>query len=55
MSKPAVVLPDDAYTGTKPVEERHKLDEAKLDEEANKPQTYRWPGARLRDGSVSDY
>jgi aminoglycoside phosphotransferase (APT) family kinase protein len=31
MSKPAAALPDDAYTGTKPVEERHKIDEAKLD------------------------
>ena len=23
--------------------------------EAKKPQTYRWPGATLRDGSVADY
>jgi len=31
MSKPAQAPPDDAFTGTKPVEERHRLDEAKLD------------------------
>lgn len=31
------------------------VDEKLLEEEARKPQTYRWPGARLRDGSVSDY
>jgi hypothetical protein len=31
------------------------VDEAKLEEEAKKPRTYRWPGAKLRDGSVSDY
>ena len=24
-------------------------------EEAKKPQTYRWPGAKLRDGSIADY
>jgi galactonate dehydratase len=32
-----------------------EVDEKKLEEEAKKPQTYRWPGAKLRDGSVSDY
>jgi galactonate dehydratase len=31
------------------------VDEAKLAEEARKPQTYRWPGAKLKDGSVADY
>jgi galactonate dehydratase len=31
------------------------VDEAKLEEEAKKPQTYKWPGARLKDGSVADY
>src|SRR5580765_6211667 len=31
MSGPLAVSPDDAYTGTKPVEERHRLDETKLD------------------------
>ncbi len=30
MSKPAAVPPDEAFTGTKPVEERHRIDEAKL-------------------------
>jgi galactonate dehydratase len=32
-----------------------EIDERLLETEARKPQTYRWPGARLRDGSVSDY
>jgi galactonate dehydratase len=32
-----------------------EMDEKRAEELANKPQSYRWPGARLRDGSVSDY
>jgi galactonate dehydratase len=32
-----------------------EIDEKFLEAEARKPQSYRWPGARLRDGSVSDY
>ena len=32
-----------------------EVDEKKLEEEAKKPQTYKWPGAKLKDGSVSDY
>jgi galactonate dehydratase len=32
-----------------------EMDERALAEQARRPQTYRWPGARLRDGSVSDY
>ncbi len=32
-----------------------EVDEKKMEEEAKKPQTYRWPGAKLKDGSVSDY
>ena len=32
-----------------------EVDEAKLDEEAKKPQTYKWPGRTLKDGSISDY
>lgn len=31
------------------------VDEMRLEEESKKPQQYRWPGARLRDGSVADY
>jgi hypothetical protein len=31
------------------------MDEKPAEELAKKPQSYRWPGARLRDGSVSDY
>jgi galactonate dehydratase len=32
-----------------------EVDEKKLAEEAKKPQMYKWPGAKLKDGSVSDY
>jgi galactonate dehydratase len=32
-----------------------EIDEKKLEEEAKKPQTYRWPGAKLKDGSIADY
>lgn len=32
-----------------------EVDEAGLIAESQKPQTYKWPGARLRDGSISDY
>jgi galactonate dehydratase len=32
-----------------------EVDEKRLEEESKRPQTYRWPGARLRDGSVADY
>jgi len=32
-----------------------EVDEQKLDEEAKKPQTYKWPGRTLKDGSVADY
>jgi galactonate dehydratase len=32
-----------------------EIDEKALEKAASKPQTYRWPGAKLRDGSVSDY
>lgn len=32
-----------------------EVDEPRLIEEAKKPQTYKWPGATLRDGSVADY
>ena len=31
------------------------VDEKKLEEEAQKPQKYRWPGRTLKDGSISDY
>ena len=31
------------------------VDEKALEEAAKKPQTYKWPGAKLKDGSVSDY
>jgi galactonate dehydratase len=32
-----------------------EVDEKRLDEAAKRPQAYRWPGARLRDGSIADY
>jgi galactonate dehydratase len=32
-----------------------EIDQKRLEEEAKKPQTYRWPGRQLKDGSVSDY
>lgn len=32
-----------------------EVDEAGMAEEALKPQTYKWPGAKLRDGSIADY
>jgi galactonate dehydratase len=32
-----------------------EMDEKKLEEESRKPQTYKWPGRTLKDGSVSDY
>jgi len=32
-----------------------EVDEMKMIEESKKPQTYRWPGSKLHDGSVSDY
>ena len=32
-----------------------EVDEAKLAVAAQKPQTYKWPGATLKDGSVADY
>lgn len=32
-----------------------EVNEKLLAEEGKKPQTYRWPGARLRDGSIADY
>ena len=32
-----------------------EVDEKALEEIAKKPQTYRWPGKQLKDGSISDY
>ena len=32
-----------------------EVDEAFLIEESKKPQTYKWPGAKLKDGSIADY
>jgi galactonate dehydratase len=31
------------------------IDEKGLEEAAKKPQTYKWPGSKLKDGSISDY
>jgi galactonate dehydratase len=32
-----------------------EIDEKALEEAASKPQTYKWPGAKLKDGSIADY
>ena len=32
-----------------------EVDEKAMEEEAKKPQTYKWPGRLLKDGSISDY
>ena len=32
-----------------------EIDEKALEEAAKRPQTYKWPGAKLKDGSVADY
>jgi len=32
-----------------------EVDEKLMEEEAKKPQKYKWPGAKLADGSVADY
>lgn len=32
-----------------------ELDEKQLTEAASKPQSYKWPGAKLKDGSIADY
>jgi galactonate dehydratase len=31
------------------------VDEKQLEAEAKKPQSYRWPGQKLKDGSIADY
>jgi galactonate dehydratase len=52
----AYELDKDGYIGLPPgpglgVE----VDERLLQQESRKPQTYRWPGAKLKDGSIADY
>jgi hypothetical protein len=32
-----------------------EIDEKALAQAAKKPQTYKWPGAKLKDGSIADY
>jgi galactonate dehydratase len=32
-----------------------EVDEKLLEEQSKKPQTYKWPGRRLKDGAISDY
>ena len=56
VTRMAYELDKDGYIGLPPgpglgVE----VDERLLDAESRKPQTYRWPGATLKDGSVADY
>ena len=56
VTKMAYELDKEGYIGLPPgpglgVE----VDEPRLAEEAKKPQSYKWPGAKLKDGSVADY
>lgn len=56
LTRMAFELDKDGYIGLPPgpglgVE----VDEAKLREESQKPQTYKWPQVKLKDGSVADY
>lgn len=56
LTRMAFELDKDGYIGLPPgpglgVE----VDEKLLQQEAAKPQTYRWPGAKLGDGSIADY
>jgi len=56
VTRMAYELDKDGYIGLPPgpglgVE----VDEPRLAAEAKKPQTYKWPGMKLRDGSISDY
>ena len=32
-----------------------EVDEAKIEAESRKPQTYKWPSQKLKDGSIADY
>jgi galactonate dehydratase len=56
LTRMAYEIDKDGYVGLPPgpglgVE----VDEARLEAESRKPQSYRWPGATLKDGSVADY
>lgn len=56
LTRMAFELDKDGYIGLPPgpglgVE----VDEKLLEQEAAKPQSYRWPGAKLNDGSIADY
>lgn len=56
LTRMAFELDKDGYIGLPPgpglgVE----VDEKLIEQEAAKPQTYRWPGAKLKDGSIADY
>ena len=43
-----LVLPEGTGLGV-------EMDLDLLEEESKKPQSYKWPGAKLKDGSVADY
>jgi galactonate dehydratase len=56
LTRMAFKLDEEGYIGLPPgpglgVE----VDEKLLEAESRKPQTYKWPGATLKDGSVADY
>jgi galactonate dehydratase len=49
-------LDDEGYIGLPPGPGLGiEVDEKRIEEESKKPQSYKWPGAKLRDGSIADY
>ena len=48
---------DEAWSRIKRAAKKHgvEVNEKFLEEESKKPQTYKWSGSKLRDGSVADY
>ena len=32
-----------------------EIDEKAIEQASKQPQTYKWPGAKLKDGSIADY
>lgn len=56
LTRMAFTLDKEGYIGLPPgLGLGVEVDEKRIEEESKRPQTYRWPGARLRDGSIADY
>ncbi len=56
LTEMAYALDEEGYVGLPPGPGLGvDVDEAKMEVEAAKPQSYRWPSAKLKDGSVADY